>query len=55
MFLKALSSAEATELLDNCFNSKNLHFSHPIYLGVSYEFQNRERLFPWPALTDWSI
>jgi hypothetical protein len=36
-------------------NTKTLHSTHRVYSSVSYDFYNKQRVFPYSALNGWSL
>jgi hypothetical protein len=35
--------------------AESLHFTHALYLYILYGSENKERLYPYTALTDWFV
>jgi hypothetical protein len=52
-WILSLSSGKSSVVVTistTCVNIKTLNFSHGVYLCVSYDFQHKQRLFPYTAL-----
>jgi hypothetical protein len=53
--VKSLTLSERETLCTTNFITRYLNLAHKAYLCVPYGSHNKQRLFPYTALTDWAL